>query len=242
MASTAVGATLTILHRQRQLALRSSLISEIARLFPGWKLNDESSYEMLQAGLIYLVNQGSQKSAELAASYYQLFRQVEAPGAEALPKVVLSAAPPIEQIRTALRVTSKGAAYRSLGAGMDYPQAMANALVQVSGSMSRIALDSGRDTIMDNVRSDPRAVGWAREGSGEECAFCAMLISRGPVYKEETVDFEAHDHCVCFGTPVYDMAAGWSDQAREYSDMWSQTGDLNGFRSALTERAAATAA
>jgi hypothetical protein len=52
--------------------------------------------------------------------------------------------------------------------------------------------NAGRNTIRDavegrgNQRKDPRVVGWARvEGGGESCAFCTMLISRGPVYVGE---------------------------------------------------------
>lgn len=46
------------------------------------------------------------------------------------------------------------------------------------------AQSGGRRTIRRGTESDRGAVGWARvEGGGESCAFCTMLISRGPVYK-----------------------------------------------------------
>lgn len=49
--------------------------------------------------------------------------------------------------------------------------------------------------------SGPRGVvvGWARVLAGEtNCAFCAMLASRGPVYRSGlTAGFEAHDNCDC---------------------------------------------
>lgn len=46
------------------------------------------------------------------------------------------------------------------------------------------ARSGGRRTIRRGTGSDLRAVGWARvEGGGSSCAFCLMLISRGPVYK-----------------------------------------------------------
>lgn len=41
----------------------------------------------------------------------------------------------------------------------------------------------GRRTMLGGVKTDPKVVGWARvAGGGESCGFCAMLISRGPVY------------------------------------------------------------
>lgn len=46
--------------------------------------------------------------------------------------------------------------------------------------------NAGRSTIRRGTQSDPRALGWARvEGGGESCGFCLMLISRGPVYKDQ---------------------------------------------------------
>lgn len=46
------------------------------------------------------------------------------------------------------------------------------------------AQNGGRSTLREAVQTDRQAVGWARvEGGGESCAFCLMLISRGPVYK-----------------------------------------------------------
>lgn len=45
--------------------------------------------------------------------------------------------------------------------------------------------NGGRQTQVRATRSDQLVQGWARvEGGGESCAFCTMLISRGPVYLE----------------------------------------------------------
>ena len=118
---------------------------------------------------------------------------------------------------------------------------MGNALVQVSGSMSRISLNAGRETVMSAVRSDPAAFGWSRDGTGDTCAFCSMLISRGPVYKEETVGFKSHDHCACFPVVAW-TADDWTESGRRMQDLWHQTGSLDTFRAALKEQAAATAA
>lgn len=97
------------------------------------------------------------------------------------------------------------------------------------------AQNGGRATLREAVQTDPQAVGWARvEGGGESCAFCLMLISRGPVYKNaneaglkaasnesaieiwqrydrtgndsELMDLMArwHENCDCRVVPVFD--------------------------------------
>jgi hypothetical protein len=55
---------------------------------------------------------------------------------------------------------------------------------------------------MGSSIADPKARGWMRVGSGR-CDFCRMLIGRGAVYTESTVDFHAHDHCGCGATPAW---------------------------------------
>lgn len=59
-----------------------------------------------------------------------------------------------------------------------------------------------RDTITTNRHRDPEAVGWRRVSSGK-CKFCAMLASRGAVYREETARFAAHTNCHCTAQPVF---------------------------------------
>ena len=46
--------------------------------------------------------------------------------------------------------------------------------------------NAGRRTIIRAVDNDPKVIGWARVQGGEDsCAFCMMLISRGPVYNRD---------------------------------------------------------
>lgn len=71
----------------------------------------------------------------------------------------------------------------------------------IGGIAKRIA-NSARRAVMESSIADPSAEGWMRIGSGE-CGFCAMLVSRGAVYSESTVDFAAHDHCKCGAAPAF---------------------------------------
>ncbi len=49
--------------------------------------------------------------------------------------------------------------------------AMDTAFVDTSGVVSKLVLDGGRGTIVESVKADARAVGWARVTDGNPCAF-----------------------------------------------------------------------
>jgi hypothetical protein len=69
---------------------------------------------------------------------------------------------------------------------------------KVVGGMQRTTADAFRETIIDNTKRDPNAIGWRRIGHGNTCEFCRMLINRGAVYlSEESAGFLAHDLCNC---------------------------------------------
>jgi hypothetical protein len=98
-------------------------------------------------------------------------------------------------------------------------------------------LDGGRETLLDTMRDDQRAIGWARSASGKACAFCAERASRGPVYKEESAGFQSHDGCGCTPEPVFSEDADWPVGSREYQQMWKDLTDgqsgldaINAFR------------
>lgn len=77
-----------------------------------------------------------------------------------------------------------------------------SALALVTGGLQRTVADMSRRTITGSAVEDRRAEGWQRVGSGS-CAFCRMLIGRGAVYSEATVDFSSHDHCGCTAAPAF---------------------------------------
>ena len=56
----------------------------------------------------------------------------------------------------------------------------------------------GRNLIIGASKYRGKSGRWRRVASGPKpCAFCGMLAGRGPVYREETVTFEAHPGCHC---------------------------------------------
>lgn len=74
---------------------------------------------------------------------------------------------------------------------------------QLDAAVQRLVLDVGRDTVTGAVRQDRAAKGWARVPEPGACSFCALLATRGAVYKSDTVTFRSHDHCRCHAEPVF---------------------------------------
>lgn len=72
----------------------------------------------------------------------------------------------------------------------------------VEGGVQRRIANYPRMTVTRSSVADPAARGWQRTGVGS-CAFCQMLISRGAVYSEDTVDFASHDRCQCGAAPAF---------------------------------------
>ena len=194
---------LTQQHRAQQLLLRRATVAQVSRLWPAldWVRLD-ATYPEFALSVAALVQKNRQTSAGLAAAYLRAFRQAK--GVPGAVKPVFAEPLIVDQFATSLRVTSVVAAKKAAAAGTLPVEAMANALTQSTGSMARLVLDAGRDTITQTIRADRAAFGWQRILGGGGCDFCQMLAGRGAVYKEDTADFPSHDHCGCTSEPVYD--------------------------------------
>lgn len=129
----------------------------------------------------------------------------------------------------------------------DHPGAMDKVIARVSSALLRHARKAGRDAVADTAklgrvrdaalkRPVGARIGYARVMSGREnCAFCAMLASRGPVYSEDTATRRRdgnryHDGCDCRAVLVLE-GQKWPGQ-EEYlrlEQRWRKaTGDLSG--------------
>lgn len=59
-------------------------------------------------------------------------------------------------------------------------------VVETALRVAKEVENGGRRTALNAVRGETRRVGFARVATGREtCAFCLMLVSRGPVFKSE---------------------------------------------------------
>ena len=72
----------------------------------------------------------------------------------------------------------------------------------ILGGVQRRIADHVRYTVAGSSVADPAARGWQRVGGGD-CDFCQMLIGRGAVYTEASVDFPSHDNCKCAAEPAF---------------------------------------
>ena len=220
MARTRQGALLTDLQLRQQLGLRAATVRDIIKLYPIWDLADPASYERFVNAVIVLTQAWARNSAALAARYYEMFRNIDT-GLTWGKAAVIAEPPTAEQIRIAVAATARAGVYRSLAVGKTVEQARRSGLVQLTGSTSRLVLNGGRDTILENVERDPEVIGWIRVSDGDPCAFCAMLLGRGPVYKEESADFEAHDHCACGAEPFVENSK-WPSMNQRLHDQWNE--------------------
>lgn len=248
MALTATGAQLTEQHRLAQLSIRASFMRELTRL---WKLInldnlDESAAEWI--GFVTdLILRFRQQSAIRALSYYDEFRRAEI--GQALPNRALYRnldVPAPGAIRTSLLVTGPVGMKSRIGKGFTPEIARAKALVDVAGAASRHVLDGGRHQLVKSIEKDKRATQYARVTDGKPCYFCAMLASRGPVYRSASSGQfttsrskrgpgrEFHDHCGCTVEPGFAQNAEWPGRGREFEKLWNDTTKGKGGKAALS--------
>ena len=109
---------------------------------------------------------------------------------------------------------------------------------QMEAATQKLVADQGRETIRQAAREDRHAVGYARAAALGCCSFCALMASRGMVYKSAgTAGQDAnerflgdgtakyHDLCNCAVIPVFRgqrfelsaHAAEWDRLYQEYA-------------------------
>ncbi|WP_371671234.1 hypothetical protein OG985_28605 [Streptomyces sp. NBC_00289] len=115
---------------------------------------------------------------------------------------------------------------------------------QQAAAASRIAMNGGRSTNWTHMMRDGRALGYVRlSRTGTPCGWCAMLISRGAVYKSrESATFadgdRYHDHCHCYAAPIWNRDQYQSSEltalSRQYMSLWPQVTKGKSGKSALS--------
>ncbi len=110
---------------------------------------------------------------------------------------------------------------RRAGRGESEDRAKAEGLKIASAAGSRHVLNGGRETFLSLVQADERVLGWARVTDSDPCSFCALLASRGPVYRSPVrAGFRAHDGCACTAEAVFASRAAWPGRAREFQRLY----------------------
>lgn len=259
MADTRAGQRLTERHRTQQIALRAVFLSELHRL---WPLLDPVRLDATAAVwldlMLDLIMGFHEQSLKVSLAYYDRFRAAETGenDFEAEDVADLVSLNP-DAVRTSLIATGPAHIKHQTMLGTDVETSTDTGLVLVSGAASRHVLNGGRDGITTAAEKDTRTVGWMRVTRPGCCYFCAVLASRGPVYKDEATAERAtirseragkeyHDNCVCTAEPMYrDLAREeWPMAHQEFWQLWDDTKDkrkpgqshINAFRAAYNAR------
>lgn len=220
MAVTLAGRAATEAHRRGQLRIRARSMRNVLAVWPLLSVDElERTWPAFEAALLAIIGIHSAESAVLAAEYYRAFRFAEGITGTATPRIAPLTDP--QKVVKSLRYVGVANTMSLLQAKR--PDVSKVTLTNVSGDVSRHVLNRGRDTLVESVSADERALGWARVTDSAPCAFCRMLASRGPVYGEAGSRFKAHGHCGCTAEPVYRPDQPWPGRAAEFRQQWDET-------------------
>lgn len=193
----------------------------------------------LFAALWSVVNTARYESGQIARDYYDAEREARTGLTERHLFLVDSYSP--EKFGEA--VSPSLAAMTRAPEAVDTPR-LSREAVDLAAAAVKEVQNGGRLTIIEGAKTDPEAAGWARVGTGSSCAFCTMLISRGPVYEsQETAQGMTayHAGCDCRAVPVFDRRS-WPgrDQFLAAERLWidatrgkSGQDAINAFRHAV---------
>ncbi|GAA2812862.1 hypothetical protein [Saccharopolyspora taberi] len=235
-------------YSSRQAGIVRRLARAILRLLSPFRAQalTEQQYNVLLGQMYDLVDDARRESAKAAREFFDTQWNAELPDADT-PDVDLAAYRP-EWFEAAMRPLKPQLTSRNT------PR---ETIARASQVATKEAENGGRRTIIRAVETNKRLVGWARyDPEPPTCAFCLMLISRGPVYTSESAanyktrkaktyrgnDRETfHPGCTCKVVPVFsrdrwegrdqyrDAEKLWQDATRG----WSGKNALNAFRRAV---------
>lgn len=204
MADTAAGAALTDAHRIAQVELSQQAIAAAlvvwAELNPG---NLAATRERWLQLLVTLIGIFDVRSAELAVSYLQQFRSVEGN-----PDGPIEGRRDFKPGGTARVLDYNGPAtiIRHIKAGMQPAEAKRRVQQTMVGAVQRQVLEGGRRVVDLSALSNPVSKGWRRVADSDPCTFCALMASRGPVYRSESSAGSGrkyHNKCGCTVEEVF---------------------------------------
>lgn len=229
-ASTAMQAYLADAFRAQQAYLAGVAIRDILAIWAQLDLGDvRASWPALRTALAALIRDRFAVNAAAGNAYFLQARSA-AGVTEEIPLLSLPPALDEELIDITLDSTGPwGLLARIKTATQTVPQAVENTGVILSGAGSRLILNGARQAILQSVQEDAAAVAWYRVTAADPCSFCAMIASKGAVFKsEQAAGFLAHNRCHCSAAPAFsaedvkalrdnDLYQQWKQATRGYS-------------------------
>ena len=178
-------------HQQAQESLAGLIPALLATAWPLLDISDlAGSIPKLKAAVLAIVTHYGRASASLALQHYR--DQRYAAGVHTGVQLPMPPAPSTAEVSSAVDWALSGLW------GPPSPEAEQAAKTNLEVAADRLVVEQGRQAVLDAVRHDPQAKGWARIPDAGACAFCLMLAARGAVYKTESAaSFQVHDNCHC---------------------------------------------
>lgn len=180
-------------------------------------------------------------SLRLSQAFYSLSRRLDNPTA---PPPEYDAVELVEEaVIASLVATGLKTLSDALESGKTLEEALDSGSKQAVGAAVRTTLSGGRRAIQETAASDPLALGYywqTREDGVAPCHWCAMLASRGPVYKADSwpdadprphgeLKVHAHDNCFCHLAPVWKRGQDLPDLTKTLKADWDRvTKQANG--------------
>lgn len=240
--TTTGGQQLTDAHRIAQARLAVETAAEMSMF---WQMLDPERIDETRAAWIRAITAPLQelrgRSVSLAEIYQRAFQLGEIGTLEGYPDVRVDANRRALQI--SMDVTGPVAVKTAMKTAASIDQAMETAFSRAVGAASRYVLNGGRDYIAASILRNPRSQGYTRVTSGRPCYFCAMLASRGAVYKGDSFDasdgrfaghgdVKVHDHCSCQIMSVYFRDEPAREDAQRWDALWQENPTITDFRRA----------
>jgi len=214
-------------HYAAQVLLAHSLGQMVQKLFGLLDpLHLHSSLGRYTDAALPVVQQFARASRGLASAAYTTERQ--AAGVSGAFRPPLVDLPDRAQVEASIRWATNDL-WSTDGGGLTTLDDVLKAKTALPEALVKPVVDTGRAQMIESVRLDRDATAWAREVEPGACWFCAMLASRGAVYRsQESGNFRTHDHCRCQAVPVFGKYEPTA-QVREWQGLWADsTHDVNG--------------
>jgi len=235
VAATAEGRRLTEGHRRAQLAVLAPLMRQFVA---EWSSDNAFSGAAFTAWLSMFAPEISAAyalSAQAAERYYAALR-----GAERVPGPgVRAIVPPPAPAALVERLVRFGPDVVAglVASGKSEPEATKVVKQQLVLAVTKEVLAGGRDSISAHMAADTRVRGWQRVPAAGCCAFCAMVASRGPVFRSRQAaggGKQWHPGCRCQPEPVWSRRSKLTPEAQRHAALWDKVrpGSFREFRRA----------
>jgi len=218
MALTERGAIATDQLRRSQIALATNADSALRRAWSRIDLNNLDRNRLAwQRDIAEILSANYGLEANAAETYLAQYRFAEL-GTTSGPVV----RPPIDLAGgiASMDATAIAGTKSRIASGTVDTVAFEQARQKMMDEAHRLIIAGARGTVTESSAADSRIIGWRRKSDGDPCAFCAMLVSRGPSYLSQASALSNpnaaqgwvgatgrpdpyHHRCACTVEPIY---------------------------------------